>query len=246
MKSFSKGPLIVFILLLPLLLGASSGDEHEAMYNLAKSAMRASRLSQAQTLFEQLFASQNPIHRREIMMSLGEIYLINRSTTDLAALAEQAMMEFPESAYAHAGSAAAWALKAQQSSNNFHKLNQATNALHDADKALHLDGDCALALFIKGMVIYHMPEFLGHLSDAEHYFREVLTSLDVNRERIMLPTYYFLALTLRRLRRTKSAIMILERGLLRYPQHKGMRKILRHYQHDFAKHQKRHQYIYTP
>lgn len=201
----------------------------------ARALLRASQLTAARTAYEDLLADPLFSRRREVMFGLGEILLVQRDAEALQALGDLAIKEFPDEPYAWAGRGAALAIKAQASRSHLVKWRYGADALRDSEEALTRDGHCALGLFLKGIINYHMPEFLGNLPDSVRAFEGVLSSLDPRRERVLLPTYQFLALALRRQRNTRGAVRILDQATFRFPQHKPFRQLLEYYRRDMER-----------
>ena len=221
--------LILFIFLSTPIFPILAETDPIMLFNEAESLYKNGRYGDCMKKYEILSNYKDFPKRKIILLRLGEIYLKLKNLDGLLKISKLGIKEFPKDPYPHAGLAAYWAMRAQKSTNYFYKLKDASNALDEANRAIKLKRDCSLALFIKGIIFFHYPRIMGKLEEAASYFKAVLTSLDKYRREVLLDSYYYLALSLRRLRRTEEAITVLKKGLILFPNSIPMRKLYRKY-----------------
>ncbi len=211
------------ILLILCSFSISFAETESQIFAKAEDLRIAGKFLESRIEYEKLINLKLFSNREKVYLGLGEIYMKYREIDKLHELTKKAVIEFPNSEYAHAGLAASWALKAQRSTNYRYKLDQATNALISADKSIRLNRDCALGLFVKAMIYFNYPRIMGKLEEAGSYYSAVITSLDPKRFSLLHDAYYYLIITERRLRDTESALQILKKALFLFPYSEELR-----------------------
>ena len=152
-----------------------------------------------------------------------------RRTDKLFRLMSFVTKNYPNIAEGHAAMAAAWAMKAERSTKFTWKLRQAAEALKASERAISLDENCSLAYFVRGVVDFYMPSFMGKLEEASESFEKILKVRDSNKRSFLVETYYYLALTYRRMRKNDKALKVLERAMKLFPNYRVFRNLYTRY-----------------
>jgi len=192
--------------------------------------MKYKRYVEAETSLESILSNSEYSKIKLVYLKLGEVYLNLERVDKLFRLTNFITKNFPNEAYGFAGLAAAWALKAKRSSKLTWKLRQANDALDNSEIAIKLDKNCALGHFVKGIINFHMPSFMGRMNVCSRSFESVLRAKDNQKSKFLHETYYYLAKAYRKLRKNNKAIRALRNGLKRYPNSRGLKKLLLKYE----------------
>lgn len=214
---FASQILISLLLLVQVVSLPATAESTNSQIAVARRLLDGGKWTAAEAAYRQLATGRGAI-RQIGLHGLGEIFLRMRRIDELFVMTEQAVKEFPDSSDALAAHAAAWAMKAQRSSHLMYKMSQAGKAVEWADRAISIQADQPLAHFVRGLVHFHMPNILNRTASAARDLEAVLASRDKQREHFLVDSYWYLALSYRKIRQTKKAIRILQEAQQRWPQ----------------------------